>query len=164
MKRIASCVISVTERDMYVRTYVRTVRSRVFTCVHVKHRQLHVQVPNFEFVTVLDLLFPSCRLFFFRSYLFKTNRGENEGHLLYDGAQITPGRTRSTLLYRFEHLVVNCLRSSTQCLSVDKHLVKSLEEWIGAIPNVLPVSIRESLMSASGVYQSTKRLFGKPCQ
>ena len=38
---------------MYVRTYVRTVRSRVFTCVHVKRRQL--QVPNFEFVTALDL-------------------------------------------------------------------------------------------------------------
>ena len=85
------------------------------------------------------------------SYLFKTNRGENEGQLLYDGTQIKPSRTRSTLLYRFEHLVVNCLRSSIQCLGVDKHLVKSLEEWIGAIPNVLPVSIRQSLMSAVSV-------------
>ena len=98
------------------------VRSRVFTCVPC--RQLAVlctvpilQVPNFEFESQ-----PSCSpvvaYFFFRLYLIKTNRGENEGQLLYDGAQITPGRTRSTVLYRFEHLVVNCQRSSVQSLTV----------------------------------------------
>ena len=39
--------------------------------------------------------------------------------------------------------------SAGSWLSMDKRLVKSLE-WMGANPNVLPVSIREALMCASG--------------
>lgn len=61
--------------------------------------------------------------------------------------KVTPKKfwmSRATVLYIFENLVVRYQ------LSMDKKVAKSLQEWIGANPNVLPESIRDALMSASG--------------